>query len=99
MIHCLALWILFAALNLLGVTLAAIDKKRAQTPAGRRRRIPHQTFRVLSLIGGGLGLLVAFRLLRHKTRRHGFRAGIAGLGLIGIAAWSLLLWSTDCIAP
>lgn len=99
MIHCLPLWIALAGLNLLAIALAAIDKQRAQTPTGRRRRISHRRFRILSLLGGGLGLLLALRILRHKTRRHGLRASVAGLGLIGLAAWTLLLWRTGCIAP
>lgn len=99
MIHCLPLWLLFVGLNLLALTLAALDKKRAKTVAGSRRRVPHRSFRLLSLLGGGLGLLLTFRVLRHKTRRHGFLAGIAALGLIGLSAWVLLLWRTGCVAP
>ncbi|MEO1008454.1 MAG: DUF1294 domain-containing protein [Planctomycetota bacterium] len=66
----------------------AIDKRRAATGG---RRVPERRLRKLEILGGAFGAAIAQPMLRHKTRKPGFRgltlliaavhaAAIAGAG-------------------
>ncbi len=94
---CLVLYSAFGAINVTGVLLAAVDKKLAQTHTGRPRRVSHNTFRLWALLGAAPGLLATMYSVRHKTRRKRFLTSLSLLGLIGLAVWAYLLWSTGCL--
>lgn len=75
----------FAALLLLngvGFAVAAADKRRA----GRGgRRVAERTFHGLALCGAWPGIVVAFLLLRHKTRKTRFLVPFACAVLVNVA--------------
>ena len=48
--------------------ITAIDKILSKTKV---RRVPEKRFVLLGAIGGGLGVLSAFYLIRHKTKHDG----------------------------
>ncbi len=72
LIGALILPILAFYIILSGVTFLvyALDKRAARR---RRRRVPEFNLHVLALCGGWPGALVAQEMLRHKTRKTGFR--------------------------
>jgi uncharacterized membrane protein YsdA (DUF1294 family) len=95
--YCLLAYTALVAINLLGATLAALDKKRARHASGRRRRIRESTFRLIALLGGTIGMLLAMQTLRHKTRHRILLASLTALGLVSLAGWVLLLHTLGCI--
>ena len=62
-----------------------IDKRAA---IGGRRRIPEARLHLLELLGGWPGALLAMILMRHKTRKVSYLAGLAVI--IGI--WAAAIW-------
>ncbi len=74
-----------------GVALGVVraDKLRAIANAWRT---PERTFRVLAVLGGGLGVLVGFQLFRHKTKHRALMASVLLLTLANAAALALLLF-------
>jgi uncharacterized membrane protein YsdA (DUF1294 family)/cold shock CspA family protein len=68
----------------------ALDKHAAQQG---RRRIPENTLHLLELLGGWPAALIAQRVMRHKTRKPGYRrvfwlaAAAHCAGLAGWIAW------------
>ena len=78
-----------AALNLAGLTVCFVDKRRARRKAWRVRE---RTFFLLALLGGGWGVWSGMYLFRHKTRHWYFVIGIPAITLAeyGLLAWFLL---------
>jgi uncharacterized membrane protein YsdA (DUF1294 family) len=62
-----------AALNIAGFVAALMDKRRAVRGAWRIRE---RTFLLLSLAGGGIGVLAGFLAFRHKTKHAGLMLGV-----------------------
>ncbi|MEK6984993.1 MAG: DUF1294 domain-containing protein [Candidatus Thermoplasmatota archaeon] len=90
----LAIWAVaaFVLLNILGFIAAALDKRAA----GRgERRVAELTFCLLAWVGAWPGIVFAFVLLRHKTRKTRFLvpftiAILANVVLLASFAW--LAW-------
>ncbi len=80
----LALYFLF--INTVSVILCVADKLKAKVGGWR---IPEKTLFVASFIGGGVGMYVAMKLIRHKTQHKRFMIGLPVIILIQCA---LLLW-------
>lgn len=85
-------WWLFAGWVLLFCLLAfgahVIDKRAA---INGRRRIPEARLHLLELLGGWPGALLAMTLVRHKTRKVSYLAGLAVIvGMWALAAWFVL---------
>ena len=81
-------WVL-AALNLAGLAVCFVDKRRAKRKAWRVRE---RTFFLLALLGGGGGVWGGLYLFRHKTRHWYFVIGIPAVTLAeyGFLTWFLL---------
>lgn len=81
-------WVL-AALNLAGLAVCFVDKRRAKRKAWRVRE---RTFFLLALLGGGWGVWGGMYLFRHKTRHWYFFIGIPAVTLAeyGFLTWFLL---------
>lgn len=79
-----------AVMNLLGLFLMGIDKKRA---VKHQWRIPEKTLFLCSVLGGSVGTWAGMYLFRHKTKHWYF---VAGMPLIlavqvGIAVYLYVL--------
>mgnify|MGYP003329686241 CR=1 FL=1 len=79
----LAGWV--ALFCLLAFGAHVIDKRAA---INGRRRIPEARLHLLELLGGWPGALLAMTVIRHKTRKVSYLAGLAVI--IGI--WSVGMW-------
>ena len=64
--------IYFIAINLIGLLIMYIDKKRAMY---RRWRIPEKTLIIVAILGGSIGCMVGMKLFRHKTQKIKFVLG------------------------
>ena len=72
--------LILGALNLINFLLYGVDKLLAINGA---RRIPEKTLLGLSIIGGGIGGLLAMLLFRHKTRaEHWYFRVINIIGIV-----------------
>ncbi|MCB0339636.1 MAG: DUF1294 domain-containing protein [Bdellovibrionales bacterium] len=59
-----------AAMSLIGWVACGYDKSAAR---GGSERIPEMLFYILSVLGGGIGILVGMKMFRHKTRKGKFQ--------------------------
>lgn len=59
-------------INLIGVFIMYIDKKRAKYG---RWRIPEKTLILIALLGGSIGCLIGMYTFRHKTQKIKFILG------------------------
>ena len=73
----------FCVATLVGVILAAVDKRAARK---RRRRIPERTLLWCGVLGGALGMWLTMLYIRHKTKKKRFM-----LGLPLLVLWHLLV--------
>lgn len=71
-----------AALSVLGALMIAWDKRQARLG---RWRTPESTLHTVELLGGFPGVLLARRLLRHKTRKRAYRLLAAAAMLAHLA--------------
>lgn len=79
----------FAGLSAVTCVVYALDKHAART---RRWRTRESTLHALELAGGWPGALVAQQLLRHKSRKPGYRIVfwcMVALNIGALAAWVL----------
>lgn len=59
-------------MNIVGVLIMLIDKKKAQKGSWR---IPEKTLLLISLFGGSIGTLIGMYAFRHKTQKLRFVIG------------------------
>ena len=60
------------AINLIGVLIMYIDKRKAKYG---RWRIPEKTLIIIALLGGSIGCLIGMYTFRHKTQKLKFILG------------------------
>ena len=60
-------------INVISVIICVADKIKASMGSWR---IPEKTLLILSLIGGSVGMYIAMRIVRHKTKHKKFMIGI-----------------------
>lgn len=82
-------------INLLGLLLMWIDKKRA---IKRAWRIPESTLFTVAIIGGSLGSIIGMYSFRHKTRHRLFTIGMPVILIVQIAMVVALILSPIEIA-
>ena len=73
-----------AAVNLIGLALMGIDKRKAKK---RAFRSPEATLFIVAIIGGSVGSIAGMYLFRHKTRHRSF---VLGMPLILLAQIALV---------
>lgn len=65
-----AFFLYLTLINLIAVIVTICDKHISKRPRGSIRRVPEKTFVRFSMLGGGIGTLLAMLLIRHKTKDH-----------------------------
>lgn len=70
-------------INLVGIAVMGIDKKRAIT---QKWRIPEKTLFLVAFLGGSIGCWMGMYVFRHKTRHWYFVLGMPAILLIQIIA-------------
>lgn len=68
----LNIFIYLLSINLIGVLIMYIDKKKAKYS---RWRIPEKTLLIIALLGGSIGTMIGMHLFRHKTQKIKFTLG------------------------
>ena len=64
--------IYFLVINLIGILIMYIDKKKARYG---RWRISEKTLLIIALLGGSIGTMIGMHLFRHKTQKIKFTLG------------------------
>jgi len=80
--------IYLAIVSLWAVCLTLYDKRAAQRGSWRVRE---RTLLSVSIIGGSVAMLLAMRIIRHKTKHAKFMIGIPLIIVLQIAA-ALFVW-------
>ncbi len=65
--------IYFIVINLTGLAMMGIDKRKA---VKKLWRIPESTLFVIAIIGGSIGSIIGMRIFHHKTRHWYFVFGM-----------------------
>jgi len=66
---------ILAVINIFAFVVMANDKRKSAA-SGNPERIPESILFFLATAGGAIGIYIAMILLRHKTRKWYFQAGI-----------------------
>ncbi len=80
---------LAVCINLLGVIVTCVDKRRAITDGWR---IPERTLFLLCALGGCPGVYLTMRKIRHKTLHKRFMWGIPAIFILQILLCFSLYW-------
>ncbi len=70
------LWMWLCVVNVFGFCSAVYDKRLAKKGA---RRTPERRFTLYAALGGAAGVLLAFYIVRHKTKHFKLLVTIWGL--------------------
>ncbi len=81
---------ILAAINMSAFIVMANDKRKS-IASGNPDRIPEGILFFLATAGGAIGIYTAMILLRHKTRKWYFQAGIPML-IIQNAVTGYMIW-------
>lgn len=84
-------WILLIYLlfiNLLTLTLFAVDKRRARRHIWR---IPEKSLFLAAILGGSVGALLGMKLFHHKTKHRSFLFGMPTILVLQIALAGFLI--------
>lgn len=73
----------FAAVNLISAAITIYDKRQAKINGWR---ISEKSLLFLSILGGGPGMYLTMRKIRHKTKKKKFMIGIPCIVILEIAA-------------
>ncbi len=86
-----AILILFLSMNLVGLSLMGVDKKRAIKHGWR---IKEKTLWLVALCGGAIGATAGMHLFQHKTKHLSFKIGFPILAVIEAFLYvSFIKWS------
>lgn len=78
-----------AFMSLVAVVVTRADKRAAKK---QRRRVPERTLLWLAALGGGVAMYITMRLIRHKTQKAKFMAGIPAILIAEAAALGAIWW-------
>lgn len=81
--------LVYGVMALVSILIYGIDKKRA---VNNRWRIPEYILRILDLLGGWPGAIVAQQKLRHKNRKTQYQIVFWLIILFHIAGWTVFIW-------
>ena len=83
--------IYFAIISLISLTITIYDKIAAKIAP--RRRIQEKTLLIFGGLGGALVMYITMQLIRHKTRKKKFMAGLpVMIALHAAAVFGLNYW-------
>ncbi|MCK8059279.1 MULTISPECIES: DUF1294 domain-containing protein [unclassified Fusibacter] len=74
--------IYLALINITGLLVMAVDKKKAKQS---KWRIPEKVLWTITLLGGGIGTFFGMTWFRHKTKKWQFIWGIPAVILLELA--------------
>ena len=80
--------ILIIGINIVSYLMMFNDKKKAKQ---REQRIPEALFFIISVLGGGIGILLGAIQFKHKTRKRSFQFKITIGTLIFLKALTSLI--------
>lgn len=83
--------IYIVAINILGLILMRHDKLQSKWPGARR--VPENSLLLVSLVGGVVGVILAMKLFRHKTRHMKFTIGVPVILALQVIMFALISWS------
>lgn len=84
-----AIGIVLGFLNVLGMIMMMVDKKRARR---HMRRIPENRLMWIGCLGGAPLMLVTMYLIHHKTHRKKFTIGFP-IAIVCMLALFLFMWN------
>lgn len=71
----------FLAINIIGLMVMLIDKRRA---IHHQYRIPEKTLWFITIIGGAIGTTLGMWLFRHKTKHISFKWGFPFIAILQV---------------
>ncbi|MCF6138178.1 DUF1294 domain-containing protein [Pseudalkalibacillus berkeleyi] len=74
-------------LNLYGIIIMFVDKRKAQR---QQWRISEGHLWIVAIIGGAVGIFLGMRMFRHKTKHASFKYGVPMI--IAFQAIGILYW-------
>ena len=83
----LAVWLVI--INFISVIVSIADKSRAKRG---KCRVRERTLWALTFLGGGAGMYLTMRLIRHKTLHKSFMIGIPLIVILQIIAVFYILY-------
>lgn len=83
----LAVWLIL--INFVSVIVCIYDKHRAKCG---KWRVRESTLWALTLLGGGVGMYLTMRLIRHKTLHKSFMIGIPLIVILQIIVLFCILY-------
>ncbi|WP_251549505.1 DUF1294 domain-containing protein [Neobacillus muris] len=83
------LWLVFALMNLAGLIIMGVDKKRARE---HQYRISEKTLWLVAVFGGAIGAAIGMQLFHHKTKHFQFKWGFPILALVELVIYAKILF-------
>ena len=77
-----------AAVNIIGLALFGMDKRRAVRHAWR---IKESTLFITAIIGGSVGCIIGMQVFRHKTKHMKFIVGMPMILILQAAAVGIVM--------
>lgn len=65
--------IFYAAVSLLAAVITVADKRSSER---KGERIPEKTLLAVAAVGGALSMYITMKIIRHKTKKKKFMAGL-----------------------
>jgi uncharacterized membrane protein YsdA (DUF1294 family) len=81
--------IYLAAINLTGLFIMGIDKRKAKRQSWR---ISEKTLFIVALVGGAIGMKIGMELFRHKTHHKQFVYGIPAIIVLQLAVAAFFVY-------
>lgn len=75
--------------NIVGIVICAIDKRRAIKHAWR---IPEKRILMIAAVGGSIGVLIGMHRFRHKTQHLKFTVGVPAILICQIIIVGLIVY-------
>jgi uncharacterized membrane protein YsdA (DUF1294 family) len=81
--------ILFIVMNIAGLVIMKVDKKRA---VKHQYRISERTLWLFAILGGAIGCTLGMNTYRHKTKHLTFKIGFPFLAIVEVVLFVYFLY-------
>jgi uncharacterized membrane protein YsdA (DUF1294 family) len=81
--------ILFIVMNIAGLLIMKVDKKRA---VKHQYRISERTLWLFAIFGGAIGCTLGMNTYRHKTKHLAFKIGFPFLAIVEVVLFVYFLY-------